>query len=104
MNAMQDPLVKLRREALLMRLCWMLLFFLAWQVAEVLLFLLIVAQLLHRLLRGRAHVGLMAFGDALSRYLAQIGRYGSFHSDEKPWPFADWPRQRPAQVEADPQP
>ncbi|MBM9961264.1 DUF4389 domain-containing protein, partial [Pseudomonas aeruginosa] len=31
---------------------------------------------------------------------AQIGRFGTFHSDEKPWPFADWPSARAAEGEA----
>jgi hypothetical protein len=34
---------------------------------------------------------LLSFGDSLSQYVAQIGRFGTFNSDEKPWPFADWP-------------
>ncbi|MEI0548619.1 DUF4389 domain-containing protein, partial [Klebsiella sp. 72742] len=32
--------------------------------------------------------------------LAQIGRFGTFHTDQKPWPFADWPAPRPADGEA----
>ncbi len=96
---MQDPLVKLRREALVLRVLWTLAFFVVWQLGELLLWLLVLVQLLHRLLRGQPHVGLMGFGDALSRYLAQIGRYASFHGEEKPWPFADWPAARPADIE-----
>jgi hypothetical protein len=41
----------------------------------------------------------MNFGDSLSQYVAQIGRFGCFHSDEKPWPFADWPTPREPQGE-----
>ena len=36
----------------------------------------------------------------LSQFLAQIGRFGSFHSDQKPWPFADWPTPRTPEGEA----
>ena len=36
----------------------------------------------------------VSFGDSLSQYLAQIGRFGTFNTDEKPWPFADWPTPR----------
>ena len=27
-------------------------------------------------------------------------RFGSFHTEQKPWPFADWPTPRPAEGEA----
>ncbi|HCT03799.1 MAG TPA: DUF4389 domain-containing protein, partial [Pseudomonas sp.] len=32
--------------------------------------------------------------------LAQIGRFGSFHTEQKPWPFADWPTPRAPEGEA----
>jgi hypothetical protein len=32
--------------------------------------------------------------------LAQIGRFGSFNTDDKPWPFADWPAPQAPQGEA----
>jgi Domain of unknown function (DUF4389) len=58
----------------------------------------VLLQLLYRLLNGVPHEGLMTFGDSLGRYLAQIARFGSFHSELKPWPFADWPAARPAEA------
>ena len=79
---------------------WMLLFVLVWQVAELLLGAVVVIQLVYRLIYGAPNGSLMAFGDSLSQYLAQIGRFGTFHSDEKPWPFADWPSARAAEGEA----
>lgn len=87
------------RESIALRIVWMLLFLLVWQLAELVLALAVLAQLLHRLLRGAPHGGLMSFGDSLSQYLAQIGRFGTFHSDEKPWPFNDWPQPRPYEGE-----
>ncbi len=59
----------------------------------------VLLQLVLRLINGAPSRALMDFGDGLSQYLAQIGRFGSFHSDEKPWPFADWPAPREPQVE-----
>ncbi|HFK2298942.1 TPA: DUF4389 domain-containing protein, partial [Pseudomonas aeruginosa] len=79
------------RESIAIRILWMLLFVLVWQVAELLLGAVVVIQLVYRLFYGAPNGSLMAFGDSLSQYLAQIGRFGTFHSDEKPWPFADWP-------------
>ena len=86
-------------EGLILRVLWMALFVLVWQVAELVLLALVVVQLVYRLFKGRPQVDVMNFGDSLSQYLAQIGRFGSFHSDEKPWPFADWPTPREPQGE-----
>ncbi|EVT86426.1 lipase [Pseudomonas aeruginosa VRFPA09] len=88
------------RESIAIRILWMLLFVLVWQVAELLLGAVVVIQLVYRLIYGAPNGSLMAFGDSLSQYLAQIGRFGTFHSDEKPWPFADWPSARAAEGEA----
>ncbi len=79
------------REALALRVLWMLVLVVAWGVAETLLALLIIAQLLLRLINGEPSQPLARFGDGLSRYLAAIGRFACFRTEEKPWPFAEWP-------------
>ena len=60
----------------------------------------VLVQLIYRLIYGAPSASLMNFGDSLSQFLAQIGRFGSFHSDQKPWPFADWPAPRTPEGEA----
>lgn len=97
---MATPEKIIRRESLVLRVLWMLLFLLVWQVAVPLLGILAVAQLLYRLFYGAPSAHFMNFGDSLSQYLAQIGRFAVFHSDEKPWPMADWPQARAADGEA----
>ncbi len=86
-------------ESLGLRVLWMLCFTLVWQLAEILLGLVVLGQLLYRLFYGAPSIALLGFGDSLCQYLAQIGRFGSFNSDEKPWPFADWPTARPPEGE-----
>jgi hypothetical protein len=88
---MNEPLQELERESILLRILWMLLFAFGWQFAELLLGGVVLVQLGYRLFYGAPSGALLAFGDSLSQYLAQIGRFGTFNSDEKPWPFADWP-------------
>ncbi len=90
---------KQSRELLVLRVLWMALFALVWQVAELVLLLVVLVQLVLRLINGTPSQALMAFGDSISQYLAQIGRFASFHTDEKPWPFADWPAARESRVE-----
>ncbi|MET1077314.1 MAG: DUF4389 domain-containing protein [Pseudomonas sp.] len=81
-------------ESLGLRVLWMLCFTLVWQLAEILLGLTVLGQLLYRLFYGAPSAALLGFGDSLCQYLAHIGRFGTFNSDEKPWPFADWPIPR----------
>ena len=78
-------------ESLVLRVLWMLVFLLVWQIAQLLLGGLVLVQLIYRLVYGAPNGGLMNVGDSLSLYLAQIGRFGSFHTEQKPWPFADCP-------------
>lgn len=87
------------REALILRVFWMVVFFFVWQLAEIVLLLLVLLQLLLRLLRSEVNAGLQAFGDSLSQYIAQIGRFATFNTEQKPWPLADWPIARPAETE-----
>ena len=89
----------IRRESIFLRVLWMLLFFLVWQVAVPLLGILVVAQLLYRLFYGAPSAHFMGFGDSLSQYIAHIGRFAVFNTDAKPWPVADWPQAHPADGE-----
>ena len=89
-----------QHEPILLRILWMVLFVLVWQVAEVVLGVAVLVQLVYRLFNGAPSLSVMSFGDSLSQYLAQIGRFGTFHTDQKPWPFADWPTPRAPEGEA----
>ena len=89
-----------QHESILLRILWMVLFVLVWQVAEVVLGVAVLVQLVYRLFNGAPSLSVMSFGDSLSQYLAQIGRFGTFNTEEKPWPFADWPTPRPPEGEA----
>jgi hypothetical protein len=88
---MMQPAEKSQRESLLLRIVWMVVFLFVWQLAELLLAAVVLLQLGWRLLTGAVNPDLLGLGDSLSQYLAQIGRFGTFNSEEKPWPFADWP-------------
>ncbi|APC20691.1 uncharacterized protein DUF4389 [Pseudomonas protegens] len=97
---MNDTNSEAKYESILLRVLWMLIFVLVWQVAQFLLGALVLVQLIYRLIYGAPNAGLMNFGDSLSQFLAQIGRFGSFHTEQKPWPFTDWPAPRAPEGEA----
>lgn len=90
------------RESLILRAVWMLVFFFVWQLAELVLLVIVVAQLVLQAVKGRPNEALLELGDSLSQYVAQIGRFGTFNTDRKPWPLSDWPKPRPADRETVP--
>ncbi|OQW90864.1 MAG: hypothetical protein BWK79_18530 [Beggiatoa sp. IS2] len=45
------------------------------------------------LFTGQLNEYLLDFGQKLSTYTYQIVRYLTFNSDEKPFPFSEWPHQ-----------
>ncbi|MNJ64515.1 hypothetical protein D3C77_604700 [compost metagenome] len=73
-----------------------------WQLAELLLLGVVLVQLGFRLVQGAPKRSVMDFGDSLSQFMAQIGRFGTFHSEIKPWPFTDWPAPREPQCATEP--
>lgn len=97
---MSDPKSETQYESILLRVLWMIVYLLVWQVAQFILGAVVLVQLIYRLIYGAPSASLMNFGDSLSQSLAQIGRFGTFHSDQKPWPFADWPAPRTPEGEA----
>ncbi|MDP4567600.1 DUF4389 domain-containing protein [Pseudomonas sp. LPH60] len=97
---MNDTNSEAKYESILLRVLWMLVFVMVWQLAQFLLGALVLVQLVYRLIYGAPNAGLMNFGDSLSQFLAQIGRFGSFHTEQKPWPFSDWPTPRAPEGEA----
>ncbi|WP_263142887.1 DUF4389 domain-containing protein [Pseudomonas sp. RIT-PI-AD] len=97
---MSEPRDGQHSETLLLRILWMVIFVIVWQVAELVLVAVVLLQLGHRLIYAAPNAGLLGFGDSLSQYLAQIGRFGTFNTERKPWPFADWPAPRPVDGDA----
>ncbi|MBM7062178.1 DUF4389 domain-containing protein [Pseudomonas sp. UL073] len=91
---------EIQRESILLRILWMVVFVIIWQLAELVLGAVVLLQLGYRLFYGAPNASLLSVGDSLSQYLAQIGRFGTFNSEEKPWPFADWPAARAPEGEA----
>ena len=96
---MSEDNQSIERESILLRILWMVIFAIVWQLAEILLGVVVLLQLGYRLFYGAPNAGLLGFGDSLSQYLAQIGRFGTVNTDDKPWPFADWPTPQAPQGE-----
>ncbi len=88
------------RKSIMARGTWlrgifMLLFAVAYGIAELLLFVTAVFQFLYLLVTGKTVERLLIFGENLSRYFYQIIRYLTFNTEERPFPFSDWPGAAP---------
>lgn len=78
-----------------MRALYMIFFAIAYSVAELLIGLTVIFQFLNILFTGNANVPLLRFGRNLSEYVFQIVQFETFNTEDRPFPFTDWPDQEP---------
>ncbi|MDH3715262.1 MAG: DUF4389 domain-containing protein [Gammaproteobacteria bacterium] len=76
----------------------MLLFAIAYTVAEIMLIAIILFQFLSSLITGRVNERLLKLGQQLGTYIYQMLLFYTFNSEERPYPFAAWPRGAPPQA------
>lgn len=76
------------------RLLFMILFALALQVASIVMTALVVVQFLFALITGNDNQQLRKFGDSLSIFIFDTLQFLIYNSEEKPFPFSDWPESK----------
>jgi len=81
------------RSNLGLRVVQTLVLLIALYIAMWLVCIVSVVQLFAVAINDHPNEQLRAFGRALGTYMGQIGAFGSFSSDETPFPFGDWPAQ-----------
>lgn len=89
---------QLKDVAFWQRALYMLLFVIAYGIAEMIAGLIVLVQFVTILVSRRANETLLRFGNSLSAYVRQILRFVMYNTEEMPFPFADWP-QEPADGE-----
>lgn len=90
-----------------LRLLYILLFALIFSLAELLLWSIVVLQFGFQLFTSQPNARLLEFSRGFNAYLWQIVQFVSYRSEEKPYPFNDWPKegvqeQEPELVEVSP--
>jgi hypothetical protein len=70
----------------------MLLLAIAFGIAQILLNMLAVVQFLWLLFANGPNQFVLRFGASLSVWLADVARFLSCASDEKPFPWKEWPK------------
>ena len=83
----------LKSESRWLRLVFMILFATIGYLAGSLAVILSIAQALHGFLQGEPNARLARFTQGLNQFIFQILQFLTYNSDEKPYPFSDWPDQ-----------
>lgn len=91
MSEHNSKIAGIKTEAFWLRIIFMLLFVVAYQIAELLIALSVVVQVFVVAFTGEQNLFLRQAGANLSLYAYQIYRYLTFNSENKPFPFASWP-------------
>ncbi len=73
-----------------MRVLYMAIFVIIFNIVEFLIAALVIFQILVLLFTGEKNRRLLGLGGMLSNYAYRMLRYLTFNSEDKPFPFADW--------------
>ena len=88
---MNDANTLIKDKSVWPRLLYMLLFVIAYSVVETVLTAIVIIQILFRLFTGSTNERLLRFSAQASRYIYDVLQYLTFNSENKPFPFNDWP-------------
>ncbi|MFQ5356294.1 MAG: DUF4389 domain-containing protein [Mariprofundaceae bacterium] len=77
-----------------MRLPFMLLFGIIYWVVEIILIAVILFQFLFKLFAGNTNDRALSLGGQLSTFVYQMLNYLTFNTEERPYPFSDWPSEK----------
>ncbi len=73
------------------RAVYILLYLIIGRFISMVLFVIAITQFIYTWLSGEPNEKILQFTDGLSEYAKQLVSYVGFNTDEKPWPFGDWP-------------
>ncbi|MCX4024877.1 DUF4389 domain-containing protein [Endozoicomonas sp. SM1973] len=88
-----DQLVKqnIKSDSQWLRVLFIVLYGIAYQVAELVVLFIVIIQILFSLFTGEPNQKLTQFADGVNRFIFQILQFITYKTDEKPFPFQDWP-------------
>jgi hypothetical protein len=78
-----------------MRGVFMVLFFIAYSIVEVLILLVALFQFVAVLFTGRVNETVLRLGNNLSFFALETFQYLTFNSNLRPFPFSPWPNEEP---------
>jgi len=75
----------------LLKILYLIFFYLVYGVTDIALIIIAIIQTLLNLFTDGPSESLQQAGKSLGIYVKQITEYLSYASEEKPFPFSDWP-------------
>ena len=78
----------------MLKILYLILFYLIFRITDLVLLLVLLIQTILNLVSGEPSQSIKEFGKSLGVYLQQISEFLSYASEEKPYPFSDWPDAR----------
>ncbi len=80
---------------------FILLFALCYAAAEVVMWVVVVLQFLFLIISGEDNERLRRLGASLAIYIADVIRYITLNSDDRPFPYSPWPDDEPLEGEVE---
>ena len=75
----------------IVRALYILLYLIIGRFISMVLFVIAITQYIYSWLTGEPNEKILLFSEGLAEYTKQLVSYVGFNTDEKPWPFGDWP-------------
>ena len=73
------------------KILYLILFYLIYRITDLVLLAVMLIQIGLNIFSGEPSDSIKMFGKSLGAYLQQISEFLSYASEEKPFPFSDWP-------------
>lgn len=70
---------------------YLILFILFFEITKTLLFTVVIFQFIWNLLTKSSNTQVQKLSASLSKYIFEITKYLSYQTNEKPFPFKEWP-------------
>ena len=99
----QQTKTNLTNPDIWIRLLYMLVFGIALFVARMIIWVIAVLQFILVLVTGDDNVNLRNLGQGVARWSFQAFLFLTFNSEEKPFPFSDWPELEESEVAEEPE-
>ena len=74
---------------------YMLFFIIVYGFTKFLIVSVMLFQFCSIILTGKTNVQLLRFGQNISTYIYQITTFLTFNSEQRPFPFSEWPEGEP---------
>ena len=84
----------LAKQSKWLRLLWMVAFSFVYYVAIGILWLIVVTQFLFALFTNSPNENILKLSNGFRNYMVQILDFITYQSDDKPFPFSDFPKSK----------